>query len=635
MAGTGVALRVPNEVGRQTHRIANWHWAYVLVPVVVALIVSANTLKDGFAFDDNEQVLRNELIKEVRNLPLVFTSSVWSFKENAISPAPVDPYYRPLFMTLFMANYLLFGTSAWAWHLVSVLIHAGVTLLVFFVIKEATDKERLAGLAAVIFAVHPAHVESVAWVSGVTDPLMAVFALLAFYYYLTYRKNGRKRLLAYALLFYLAALMSKETAAVEPLLILVCELFYFEDESPLGARLLRSLRLAAWFLLPAAIYLAMRYQAIGSQLGGGGERLGLVPVMLTIPLVIVKYLRLLFVPVGYSLQHHTAPVTSMLTLSFAAPLALIVVAAAGVLLAKSRSLTFAVGWFLVWLLPPLAGVRVFETAYLVQERYLYLPSIGICLVLALGLEWLAARELFGVRGRIAAAFVTLAMVLTFGIVTVEQNRVWNDSLSLFRHSVATDPRSPVAHTELASEYFARGMRREAEEECRAALDIDPHWLDAYIHLSQFSYKAGKLNQAIDYLNRAESMMPEGPLRRAYEARIRSDRGFLFKERKDYERAEEDLRRSVELLPIPKSWYELADLYFERGRYQEALDLYEKTAAAANQKFAPIHLKLGRAYERLGRPDLAKAAYEKYLDLSPPTAEERREAIRRLSQLGAP
>src|SRR5262249_51080902 len=163
-----------------------WHKAYVLVPAALALATSLNTLRDGFAYDDLYQVLDNDAIKQVKNLPFAFTSGVWAFLDK--NTWNWNTYFRPLFTSLFTINYAMFGISAWGWHLVNVLIHAAVAFFVFAVCAEITGRNWPAITAAAIFAVHPVHAESVAFLSGITDPLIALFLLPAFYFYLRFLK---------------------------------------------------------------------------------------------------------------------------------------------------------------------------------------------------------------------------------------------------------------------------------------------------------------------------------------------------------------------------------------------------------------------------------------------------------------
>lgn len=610
---------------------AKWRRIYALVPAVLALLTSSNSLANGFAFDDGQQVLANESIKRLSNLPLIFTNSVWAFDTNNLSVASSDSYYRPLFMSLFSINYAIFGTTAWGWHLVNVLIHVVVTLMVFFVLKELTERPWPAAIAAGLFAVHPAHSESVAWISGITDPLMALFVLPVFYLYLRFRKTGRKAFMMIALVLFLPALLSKETALALPLVIAYCELFYFRDSGPLKQRVIRAVSFAAFFIAPAAVYFLMRYFALSRLLTPPGSRFGIGMALATMPAVVVKYLGLMLIPLGYNIQHYIAPVGSFLSLSFLAPLALLVAITVAIWLVKSRVLAFAGVWFIIWLLPPLVGLRSFLPQYFVQERYLYLPSIGICLVLAFGIEWLAARRLFTFSGRQVQTAVASALLMVWSVAYFNQNRVWNDTLRLFRHCVAINPDSTYSHISLSTEYYVQGMRKEAEGETRKALELDANCLDAIINLSQFAYNAGKIDAAIEHLEHAREVISEGPQKRGYLARIYHDLGQLYDERKNADLAERNLKQAVDVLPYPRNWFTLGNFYFDKGRYAEALDMYELTQSGTSPRYALLHLKLGRTYDRLGQVERARDEYNRYLDLAP-NATDRSDVFRRLSQL---
>jgi len=602
----------------------------MLLPVVLALLASINTLNNSFAFDDTDQILNNGFIQKLSNLPAAFTQSVWSFYGEDIIAAQ-DAYYRPLFTALFIINHAMFGTAAWGWHLVSVLIHTVVVFFVFLVCREVTGRDWVALTAAILFAAHPVHAESVAWISGVTDPLMALFALPSFYCYLRYRKTGLKLLLALSLAFYLPALLSKETAFVLLPVIAWCELFHFDDPPSLRTRAVRAIMLSGLFIVPTALYFLMRYQAIGNLVTNTNSRYSLGHILMTVPLALAKYLKLIFVPSGYSIQHFTALVTSVTNPGFIGPVVLIVAVVSLVLIIKSRALSFAALWFIVWLALPLAGIGAFQLLYLVQERYLYLPSVGACLAVALGLEYLAGRRWFGFQGRAAAIALAVAATVILGTVTLAQNRVWRNTVSLYHHCVRSDPRAPLARTALAGAYFAERRYREAEIEAQTALDLDPTCIDAYLVLSVFAYSAGKTDQAIKHLERAETMVTEGPQKRGYLGKIYSKLGFLYNQTKQYNQAEQYLSLAAETTPYMKTWYELAGFYFDQRRYQEARDLLEKALTVTSPRFAPIHLKLARAYDRLGEREQARAAYQKYLELAP-GAEESRAVMKRLSEL---
>jgi tetratricopeptide (TPR) repeat protein len=603
------------------------NWPYWLVPVALALIASANTLKNGFAFDDEAQVLKNRFIQSFANLPLEFTTSVWSFLGDSLNPGTI-PYYRPMFMVLFTASYGLFGTQAWGWHLVNVLIHAAATFLVFMVFKEATNRKGAAAIAAALFAVHPVHAESVAWISGITDPWLAVFLLPAFYYYLRYRATGRRRLMAVALGFYFVALLCKETAIMLPLLIAYCELVHFKDSRTFRQKAIDAAIKGALFVAPTAIYLLMRYHAIESWFLTSRTRFTQGEALSTAPLIATKYIALLIAPFGYNLHHYTLPVQSLTSIAFIGPAALLAVIAALILRSKSRTLMFAAVWFVLWIIPPVAATRVFEPQYSVQERYLYLPSMGFCLAVSLGFEWLAARRF----GRVPATIVLIATVIALGALGVYQNRVWNNTISLFQHLVTTDPSSPLARVELAGTFYVAGRRQEGEAEARTALDLDPDNVDAHITLAMIAFNQGRVDQSINLMERAKTLVGEWRLKAGYLSRICSDLAFYYDERKDYDRAEENFRQAVEVLPFWKTWGALGQFYYDRGRYEEALELLERSSHEVSNRYSTIHLQLARTYDRLHDNEHAVTEYERYLQLAEPGAQERTEAMRRLTRL---
>jgi tetratricopeptide (TPR) repeat protein len=608
-----------------------WRKAIILVPVALAVLFSINSLWLDFASDDSQQVLANVFIRDLKNLPLAFTTSVWSFASSDIG-ATSQPYYRPLFSALFTINYALFGaTSPFGWHLVNVLIHALVTLFVFIVCKEFTQSRKLALVTASLFAVHPAHAESVAWISGVTDPLMSVFLLPAFYFYLLYQKSGKAYFIALVLLFFLLAMWCKETAIALPLVIAYCELFHFNKSVLLTKKITRLSILAALFVIPLAIYIALRHLAFGGFVTSDDLRYPLSAVIQTIPIAMAKYLWLVSVPVGYSYQHYTPFVTSVASLQFLAPLLLLVVIIGAIIFSKSPLLKFSGIWFLAFLAPALAGIINFDASYIVQERYLYLPLMGFCLAVALGIEWLASRRWFPQPKRLAVALVAL-IVMIWGVSYLKANSYWYDTVRVFQRAVEADPKSAEAHAALSITYAAAGRPREAEAESKKAVELDPQCASGYSNLSYFSKQAGRLDEAIAYLEQAKSSLALTPTTRIQLATISLNLGLLYAERKNYDLAEKTLQESNVLWPRTVGYYYLGQYYFARGRYEEALTLYQTVVSRLPRNYAPIHLAIGSTHERLGQVSNAVAAYNKYLETAPESAPDRDQVTTRIKQI---
>jgi tetratricopeptide (TPR) repeat protein len=606
---------VSSEERKDSQTSTRWRAAYALIPTVLALLTSINTLRNQFASDDQEQVLNNAFIKNFGNLPAAFTRSVWSFAASDIV-FTTNQYFRPVFNSLFTINYALFGTSAFGWHLVNISIHGAVTLLVYLVSEKISGRKLFSVVAAALFAVHPVHSEPVAWVSGVTDPLMALFLLSAFYFYLRFREDTRWYLLAFALGFYLFALLSKEPAIALPLVVAYCEIFYFKAKTPVVARLGEASRYVGFFMVPTAIYLLMRLNALGLGTFGAQPRYPLVPALLTIPLAIIKYLGLMFIPFGYSYQHYTELVRTIGSISFIAPFAALLAIAGGVAIIRSKLLTFAVVWFIVMLAPALTSLRSFEPEYLVQERYLYVPSVGICLALALGIESIGKLDWLGSRRLIFASALTVILLLVCSATSIRQNLTWNNTISVYKNSAAVAPLSPTAHALLAQTYYGAGRPREAEAEARTALDLDSTCAAAYMNLSYFSKQSGRLDKACEYLENAITAIPENSMTRHTLATVYLNLGLLYPQRKMFDRAEQSLLRSIEISPRAAAWYYTGQFYFDHGRFDEALAMFQKTLAEVPGWFAPVHLKLGLTYEGLKDLSRAEAEFNKYLALAP-------------------
>ena len=225
-----------------------------------------------------------------------------------------------------------------------------------------------------------------------------------------------------------------------------------------------------------------------------------------------------------------------------------------------------------------------------------------------------------------------AIIILWGAACVRHNLTWKDNLAVYRNCVEKDPQSATAHVTLSRAYYDAGKPVEAEEAARAGLALDPGCAYGYINLSYFSYKAGKKDKAIELLEQGAAAVPESPLTRHNLATIHLNLGLIYAEVRDYQKAEKNLLRSNEILPRPVGWYHTGNFYLERGRYEEARQMFEQTLRKTPRWFAPIHMKLGQTHDFLGQTEKAREEYRKYLELAPPDAEDRNNVMRRLAQL---
>src|ERR1035437_7645991 len=213
-----------------------------------AILFFVATLAFDFVYDDVPQILKNPAIQSWHYLPQYFASHVWS----SIYPNSLGNYYRPLFLIWLRLNYAIFGTSPSGWHATSVAVHVVSTWLVFRVVLKLAKDRVTSFIAALLFALHPAHVESVAWISGVVDALMCVFLLSAFWMFIEWRETHSIAHRSASIGFFAIALLTKETAIVFPAMILL----YLVIEP--GANGHSNMKEEAPFLCVVGLYAAVR-----------------------------------------------------------------------------------------------------------------------------------------------------------------------------------------------------------------------------------------------------------------------------------------------------------------------------------------------------------------------------------------
>src|SRR4030067_3703612 len=163
-----------------------WHKNPALLCLFVifsSLAVYINSLSGDFIWDDIEQIVDNPVIKDIRNIPSFFTSDLWRLIEN---PTIGSYYYRPLFLLSLTLDYSLWNLNPLGYHITNLILHAINSLLIYQIGRRLFLHNAPAFLGAALFAVHPVHTESIAWISGRTDPITAVFFLLSFYRYILF-----------------------------------------------------------------------------------------------------------------------------------------------------------------------------------------------------------------------------------------------------------------------------------------------------------------------------------------------------------------------------------------------------------------------------------------------------------------
>ena len=539
----------------------------IAIVAALAVAVYANAVGNGLHVDDRYELVTNPLIRSLGNLPAVFSSGVWDFDGR------VSSYYRPMMYVWYTMVYAVAGTSAWAYHLLNVALHAGTAGLAFLVTRALlTDLDSRhpwwrspALLAGMLFAVHPIHTEPVAWAAGVVDLSYSFFYLLAFY--LVVRETGRGRDLLLALAAYAAALLSKEPAITLPALLLVY--WWLRESRPSGVREL-AMRLVPWIAVSAA-YLGLRAAALGS-LAPETSPVDLSPweYVLTAVALLGRFLRAMVLPTELNFWHVFVPVKSFWSVEAAAAVATVGAwAVLAVWAVRRRTLVpaLALGFAVVPLTPALMLASLnqgLENAF--AERYLYLPSFGVVLLAG----WAVAAIY---PARVGAARTLTAILASVGVLgaaaTVKRNPVWKDSLSLWADATAQSPQSGVANLNYGYALMAAGQSAEGRRYVDRGVALNRDLIRIEMDRAISYAQQQRAIEAILAFHRVLAMDPNS-------AEAHYNLGVLYEEQGQTARAIGEYLAAVKFNPKAADAHNnLGILYFTGGFRAQALEHLEE------------------------------------------------------------
>ena len=559
-----------------------------LLVLAVTFLAYAGVSSFEFVYDDEAQIVHDSFVQQWHFVPAYFTSHVWQW----IYPHVAGNYYRPVFLIWLLLNFKLFGLHAAGWHLAVVALHLVVTWQVYRLALRLLGNQPAALVAALLFGLHPAHIEAVAWVSGVTEPLGAVFILASLLSWIRFRDTARSGDFVLSLMWFCLALLTKEPAILVPVLLFSYDMLLTRDSQD-GSRLraMDALRPLLAFFLVIAGYIAARVNALHA-FSSRVTDVSLAQNLLTIPSLLLFYARLLFWPVGLSAFYDTHYV---LTIGDAiAPLIVCVIVADGLFYALSRARSRG-AWFaaILLLLPlaPLMKLDVFFRGEIAHDRYLYLPSVGFALLLALVFDRFYAVE----SRRKIVIYGAVAVAIFFFSATMWQSLYWANDLVLYARGVAIAPDNLIVRNDLANELMKRGHRDTALQQYRDVLRRDPSFWLARYNLGYAEYTAGDCAAASRDLDIAARQ-------NALDAETFFYLGDCRFRLGDRQQGAELMRRGIELDPrLPNFRAKLADDLAATGdpqKLREALELYRAEATAnpahptAAARAAELSAKLG-------------------------------------------
>jgi tetratricopeptide (TPR) repeat protein len=606
------------------------------IAALVAALCYLPALWNDFTYDDLAIVRENPRIRSLDQLGAIWSSDWWQpTAEDAARAIEQrrDRLYRPLSMTTFALNYAVHGLHPAGYLLVNLALHALAAALVWRLALRLLGDPAVAGVAALLFAVHPVHAEAVANVVGRAELLGAVFLMLGL---LTVRPAGGspglgRAALASVLLF--AALAAKESAICYPALV---ALLLYADR---GWRTQATWRLtlqAALLLAPAALYLSLRYAALDGHLvriapptfhmnplvgATGAER---VVGVLTI---IGHYVRLLLVPAQLAADYGYAVIVPSRVPGGYALVGLLVVVAGGVGLLGFRRATGV--WRQVALLTGLlvASYLLISNAVLtigvsLAERLMYWPSAPALMLVALAVV-AAWRRWFmpGGRARESARVVYLgglALLVVLGLRGTLRATDWASNRVLFEADARTVPQSVQVRRMyaaalldelplLATPQARAAQMEEARTQLDAALAIYPAYIEGMHLRGVVAYLAGDYPSAETYLERAAQLGPIEERARQLLAEVRGAGRAA-----EIEAVRQQLARDPDNAALHLA---LGELLIETGQYRAALDAAEQAIRRAPDDVQAVRL-LARALLVNDDPPRAVQTLRRLLEMDP-------------------
>jgi predicted negative regulator of RcsB-dependent stress response len=456
----------------------------------LAFFIYSRSLFCGFVRDDIPQIVHNWQVHSWEYLPRLLGSHLWS----QVGRDETMLFYRPLFSVWMLLMHTFGGLAPWFWHLSNILLHVAATYLVFRLCQRLTGSDIGAVAAAAIFAVHPIHVDAVTWVSASCEVLFTIFALAAMLALLDSDKNAQPRGWAGAL-WYGAGVFAKETGIAMLAVLAVFawvqlkgrvawEKWFWKTAYPYGA--------------VTAGYLLTRW-AVMHRVGVETGEHSWAEVIFSSPSILLFYLKKLFLPWNLS-GCYLNPLTASPTIGFWLELTAVLIGLAAIAwfaIRHSSLLGLAAALIVIPVLPALAVTRIYPQGDMTHDRYLYLPSVGLSLLVAMLVKqiWPLPKP-----AKVAVIAAAIAVLTAFSVETIFQQRYYQDDVAFYSRVIEVSPSAAFARGMLGNVYLDQDRFDLALEQFHKANQTDPSNQKVTLFLARGLFVAGKYHESESVLS---------------------------------------------------------------------------------------------------------------------------------------
>ncbi|MBD3420024.1 MAG: tetratricopeptide repeat protein [Chitinivibrionales bacterium] len=627
-------------------------FSYLSLSIGVLSVFSPTFKYDFINYDDNEYVYENPNIKDGLNLK----STKWAFAEFYAAN------WHPLTWISHALDIELFGLNPGFHHFTNVAIHVLNALVIFSIFLYLSKNILLSFFVSFVFAVHPLKSETVCWISERKDLLCAFFSFISIYSYLKHKIELSKRHYAYALLFFLCALLSKPMAITLPFVLLLLNYWPIratknEDRTQIARSLLPFFVLS----IPAV------FVTLWSQAGEGAlaASISISDRLFNAFFSYVKYIRMFIYPNNLYLFYPFRSNFSLMQKSL--PLILLVAISIISIAYRKKTPYLFVGWFIyvIMLIPVIGFIQAGSQA--MADRYTYMPTIGLLIMLTGSVGYFYRKKPKALPALVVAATCGSALL---AYLTIKQNAVWKNSQSLYSNAISKDPYNYLAYCNLGTFYLNNNQFGRAINYLRSSLAIYPGYRmalsnlgiaylreaqkdsakkylelaiandstnsPALLHLGILHAQSGNDSSANDYIHKScyyaqddwEPVFRLGLLHlkneKYYRAkkcltqslRLHSDNwevynalGYAHFRTKNYADAQRIYGKALELnSENPELFNTYGKTIFMQNRYSEAMKYYSR-AIELNNDYALAYFNIAEVYERLNNDEKAILNYK--------------------------
>ncbi|MBI2987899.1 MAG: tetratricopeptide repeat protein [Deltaproteobacteria bacterium] len=581
----------------------------MLAAVLLATALAyANSLRNPFTTDDRHIILKNFQPWQNWTLGDLFTRSLFSTSPSESS------YFRPLTLLTFALNYPLAGPNPSGYRAVNIGIHLLVVALIALLAAQLVGRW-VAIFSALLYALHPVHVQAVSYISSRSDLLYTALALLCLLLWIkgSHSQGTRKNLYcSSALCVFFLGLFAKENIVVIPAIVLAMD-FIWDGGASWRSKMKSNIGWYVGFAALFSVYFLIRLGAgFPLSMEGGREfALGLrIPFALRI---FTLYVGLILYPAHLSL-FRVVPVPEGFfewQVIFGALLLIGMLAAAWYLRQSHKEISFGLLWYLVSA-APIVNLTLLNAP--MMEHWLYFPLIGLTLALVSAVRTIA-EKVGEVRGA-ALGFIFLALLLSAR--TISRNAEWGDLTRLFSRDVSHYPGNWRAWSWLGDALKTEGRLNEAIRAYRNSLSLNPKQAPTWVALAEALSVAGHDDEA-------ERIFAAAVVARPREPWFWYLLGIHRLKVGQYQKAIEPLEKSIELQSSPMAYHALASTYLRLGQKEKAEEAFHKAILMypGQSKFhSGVHIDLGKLYLRQGKPKEAREEWQIALRFEPNNAKTR-------------